>query len=263
MLGKKNLEEGISHSALISHFPWMGDEWIAPASSFLNGFTGLLCAFFSNNTTISDNYYGGCFRWTSGCGGTGKLSHASLVSAFSQFSTMDSAQPLSHCVFPQQLFWNQTLYDYMYKKKILLCVWLTSLLKIMWFNSQFAKKNPLYLSSWIISILILIPPQHWLLHPPPRPSVSLSVSGSDVTPNYSDSSPSNITMSLWCSCRGTGNQEPECDAFHRDFTHNTCLSESSVCLIPQYLWWPNLVTKPWRWKERRQSVQGVTMSVLS
>ncbi|XP_027137555.1 GDNF family receptor alpha-2-like [Larimichthys crocea] len=47
--------------------------------------------------------------------------------------------------------------------------------------------------------------------------------GSDVTPNYSDSSPSNITISLWCTCRGTGNQEPECDAFHRDFTHNTCL----------------------------------------
>ncbi|KAI3362510.1 hypothetical protein L3Q82_012794 [Scortum barcoo] len=47
--------------------------------------------------------------------------------------------------------------------------------------------------------------------------------GSDVTPNYSDSSPSNITISLWCTCRGTGHQEPECDAFHRDFTHNTCL----------------------------------------
>ncbi|XP_042365652.1 GDNF family receptor alpha-2-like [Plectropomus leopardus] len=48
--------------------------------------------------------------------------------------------------------------------------------------------------------------------------------GSDVTPNYSDSSPSNITMSLWCTCRGTGSQERECDAFHRDFTHNSCLS---------------------------------------
>ncbi|XP_035524269.1 GDNF family receptor alpha-2-like [Morone saxatilis] len=50
--------------------------------------------------------------------------------------------------------------------------------------------------------------------------------GSDVTPNYSDSSPSNITISLWCTCRGTGNQEPECDAFHRDFTHNTCLKNA-------------------------------------
>uniref|UniRef100_A0A8C6WM78 GDNF/GAS1 domain-containing protein n=1 Tax=Neogobius melanostomus TaxID=47308 RepID=A0A8C6WM78_9GOBI len=51
--------------------------------------------------------------------------------------------------------------------------------------------------------------------------------GSDVTPNYSDNSPSNISISLWCSCRGTGNQERVCEAFHRDFTHNTCLSEST------------------------------------
>uniref|UniRef100_A0AAQ6A4F2 GDNF family receptor alpha-2 n=1 Tax=Amphiprion ocellaris TaxID=80972 RepID=A0AAQ6A4F2_AMPOC len=50
--------------------------------------------------------------------------------------------------------------------------------------------------------------------------------GSDVTPNYSDSSPSNISISLWCSCRGTGAQEAECDAFHRDFTHNTCLKNA-------------------------------------
>ncbi|XP_029940085.1 GDNF family receptor alpha-2 [Salarias fasciatus] len=47
--------------------------------------------------------------------------------------------------------------------------------------------------------------------------------GSDVTPNYSDNSPSNITLSLWCSCRGGGPQEEECEAFHRDFTHNSCL----------------------------------------
>uniref|UniRef100_A0A3Q3B0R8 GDNF family receptor alpha 2b n=1 Tax=Kryptolebias marmoratus TaxID=37003 RepID=A0A3Q3B0R8_KRYMA len=54
--------------------------------------------------------------------------------------------------------------------------------------------------------------------------------GSDVTPNYSDNSPTNITISLWCTCRGAGHQE-ECDAFHRDFTHNTCLSKS--CIAPQ------------------------------
>uniref|UniRef100_A0A8C6KWD0 GDNF family receptor alpha 2b n=1 Tax=Nothobranchius furzeri TaxID=105023 RepID=A0A8C6KWD0_NOTFU len=48
--------------------------------------------------------------------------------------------------------------------------------------------------------------------------------GSDVTPNYSDNSPTNITISLWCSCRSSGHQEQECDAFHRDFTHNTCLT---------------------------------------
>ncbi|CAL8279852.1 unnamed protein product [Gadus morhua 'NCC'] len=47
--------------------------------------------------------------------------------------------------------------------------------------------------------------------------------GSDVTPNYSDNSPTNITISLWCTCRGTGNHERDCDAFHRDFTHNSCL----------------------------------------
>uniref|UniRef100_A0A4W5MDC1 GDNF family receptor alpha-2 n=1 Tax=Hucho hucho TaxID=62062 RepID=A0A4W5MDC1_9TELE len=50
--------------------------------------------------------------------------------------------------------------------------------------------------------------------------------GSDVTPNYMDSSPSNSTISPWCSCRGTSNQEQECDAFLRDFTHNTCLKNS-------------------------------------
>ncbi|XP_068430134.1 GDNF family receptor alpha-2 [Clinocottus analis] len=47
--------------------------------------------------------------------------------------------------------------------------------------------------------------------------------GSDVTPNYSDNSPSNITLSLWCTCRGSANQERPCDAFQRDFTHNSCL----------------------------------------
>lgn len=75
-------------------------------------------------------------------------------------------------------------------------------------------------------------------------ALSRSLSGSDVTPNYSDSSPSNITISLWCTCRGTGNQEPECDAFHRDFTHNTCLSESSDRVFLPLLWRPNLDTKP-------------------
>lgn len=49
-----------------------------------------------------------------------------------------------------------------------------------------------------------------------------------MTPNYSDNSPRNISISLWCSCRGGGQQEAQCEAFHRDFTHNTCLSESST-----------------------------------
>ncbi|MED6261571.1 hypothetical protein ATANTOWER_006946 [Ataeniobius toweri] len=52
--------------------------------------------------------------------------------------------------------------------------------------------------------------------------------GSDVTPNYNDNSPTNITISLWCTCRGTGHQEQDCDAFHRDFTHNTCLSQVTL-----------------------------------
>uniref|UniRef100_A0A8C5D1E4 GDNF family receptor alpha 2b n=1 Tax=Gadus morhua TaxID=8049 RepID=A0A8C5D1E4_GADMO len=55
--------------------------------------------------------------------------------------------------------------------------------------------------------------------------------GSDVTPNYSDNSPTNITISLWCTCRGTGNHERDCDAFHRDFTHNSCLSESRLLRV--------------------------------
>lgn len=93
-------------------------------------------------------------------------------------------------------------------------------------NSQKKKKkNRLYLSPWIISALILLPPWHSALP-------LLLLSGSDVTPNYSDSSPSNITISLWCTCRGTGGQEPECDAFHRDFTHNTCLSECPRPALP-------------------------------
>ncbi|MED6288441.1 hypothetical protein CHARACLAT_026546 [Characodon lateralis] len=61
--------------------------------------------------------------------------------------------------------------------------------------------------------------------------------GSDVTPNYNDNSPTNITISLWCTCRGTGHQEQDCDAFHRDFTHNTCLSKSAAVCQGQY--YPN------------------------
>uniref|UniRef100_A0A3Q2DKJ3 GDNF family receptor alpha 2 n=1 Tax=Cyprinodon variegatus TaxID=28743 RepID=A0A3Q2DKJ3_CYPVA len=56
--------------------------------------------------------------------------------------------------------------------------------------------------------------------------------GSDVTPNYSDNSPTNITISLWCTCRGTGHQEPDCEAFHRDFTHNTCLMTTAQPTSP-------------------------------
>uniref|UniRef100_A0A3B3IBZ9 GDNF family receptor alpha 2 n=1 Tax=Oryzias latipes TaxID=8090 RepID=A0A3B3IBZ9_ORYLA len=57
-----------------------------------------------------------------------------------------------------------------------------------------------------------------------------------VTPNYSDNSPSNISISLWCSCRGGGQQEAQCEAFHRDFTHNTCLSEFGTCTPATCTW---------------------------
>ncbi|CAL8248729.1 unnamed protein product [Merluccius merluccius] len=47
--------------------------------------------------------------------------------------------------------------------------------------------------------------------------------GTDMTPNYVDSSYSNWTVSPWCSCKGSGNQEEECVNFLQDFTENTCL----------------------------------------
>ncbi|TNN42223.1 GDNF family receptor alpha-2 [Liparis tanakae] len=48
-----------------------------------------------------------------------------------------------------------------------------------------------------------------------------------MTPNYVDNSFSNWTISPWCTCRGSGNQEEECLNFLRYFTDNTCLSEQS------------------------------------
>ncbi|XP_048854445.1 GDNF family receptor alpha-2-like isoform X1 [Brienomyrus brachyistius] len=50
--------------------------------------------------------------------------------------------------------------------------------------------------------------------------------GSDMTPNYVDASYTNITISPWCTCRGSGNQEEECEKFLRDFKENTCLRNS-------------------------------------
>lgn len=46
-----------------------------------------------------------------------------------------------------------------------------------------------------------------------------------MTPNYVDNSFSNWTISPWCTCKGSGNQEEECVNFLRYFTENTCLSE--------------------------------------
>ncbi|NWY07353.1 GFRA2 protein, partial [Nothoprocta ornata] len=47
--------------------------------------------------------------------------------------------------------------------------------------------------------------------------------GFDVTPNYVDASPGGTVVSPWCSCKGSGNREEECETFLRDFTANPCL----------------------------------------
>uniref|UniRef100_A0A3Q3IZR5 GDNF/GAS1 domain-containing protein n=1 Tax=Monopterus albus TaxID=43700 RepID=A0A3Q3IZR5_MONAL len=47
--------------------------------------------------------------------------------------------------------------------------------------------------------------------------------GTDMTPNYVDSSFVNWTISPWCTCKGSGNQEEECMNFLQYFTNNTCL----------------------------------------
>ncbi|NWT11568.1 GFRA2 protein, partial [Vireo altiloquus] len=47
--------------------------------------------------------------------------------------------------------------------------------------------------------------------------------GFDITPNYVDASTASITVSPWCSCKGSGNMEEECEKFLRDFTENPCL----------------------------------------
>lgn len=54
-----------------------------------------------------------------------------------------------------------------------------------------------------------------------------------MTPNYVDSSPTGIVVSPWCSCRGSGNMEEECEKFLRDFTENPCLRKSCGLLLPQ------------------------------
>ncbi|KAG5280569.1 hypothetical protein AALO_G00061610 [Alosa alosa] len=47
--------------------------------------------------------------------------------------------------------------------------------------------------------------------------------GTDMTPNYMDSTPINFTISPGCTCRGSGNHEEECERFLQDFRENTCL----------------------------------------
>uniref|UniRef100_H3CEC3 GDNF/GAS1 domain-containing protein n=1 Tax=Tetraodon nigroviridis TaxID=99883 RepID=H3CEC3_TETNG len=50
--------------------------------------------------------------------------------------------------------------------------------------------------------------------------------GTDMTPNYVDNSFSNWTISPWCTCEGSGNQEEACYNFLRFFTDNTCLNNA-------------------------------------
>ncbi|MCJ8735443.1 hypothetical protein PDJAM_G00247290 [Pangasius djambal] len=47
--------------------------------------------------------------------------------------------------------------------------------------------------------------------------------GTDMTPNYEDANHTDFSISPWCSCKNSGNQEEECERFLRDFRENTCL----------------------------------------
>ncbi|KAK3539533.1 hypothetical protein QTP70_009931 [Hemibagrus guttatus] len=47
--------------------------------------------------------------------------------------------------------------------------------------------------------------------------------GTDMTPNYEDANHTDFSISPWCSCRNSGNQEEECEKFLQDFRENTCL----------------------------------------
>uniref|UniRef100_A0A3B3U8M2 GDNF family receptor alpha 2 n=1 Tax=Poecilia latipinna TaxID=48699 RepID=A0A3B3U8M2_9TELE len=58
--------------------------------------------------------------------------------------------------------------------------------------------------------------------------------GTEMTPNYVDNSFTNWTISPWCNCIGSGNQEEECMNFLRYFTDNTCLTRPC---------WKNVVIK--------------------
>uniref|UniRef100_A0A672JGV5 GDNF family receptor alpha 2 n=1 Tax=Salarias fasciatus TaxID=181472 RepID=A0A672JGV5_SALFA len=55
--------------------------------------------------------------------------------------------------------------------------------------------------------------------------------GTEMTPNYVDNSFSNWTISPWCTCKGSGNQEAECLSFLGYFNNNPCLSESAQTLM--------------------------------
>ncbi|KAL0979646.1 hypothetical protein UPYG_G00187720 [Umbra pygmaea] len=47
--------------------------------------------------------------------------------------------------------------------------------------------------------------------------------GTDMTPNYLDGNDTNWIVAPWCTCKGSGNQQEQCESFMRDFTENSCL----------------------------------------
>nr|XP_005995296.1 PREDICTED: GDNF family receptor alpha-2 [Latimeria chalumnae] len=50
--------------------------------------------------------------------------------------------------------------------------------------------------------------------------------GFDITPNYIDANISSITISPWCTCKGSGNGEEDCERFLKDFRENRCLKNA-------------------------------------
>lgn len=49
-----------------------------------------------------------------------------------------------------------------------------------------------------------------------------------MTPNYEDANHTDFSISPWCSCKNSGNQEEECEKFLRDFRENTCLRKNHI-----------------------------------
>ncbi|XP_076859478.1 GDNF family receptor alpha-2a [Brachyhypopomus gauderio] len=47
--------------------------------------------------------------------------------------------------------------------------------------------------------------------------------GTDMTPNYENAQHDDLSISPWCNCDNSGNQEEECDRFLLSFRNNSCL----------------------------------------
>ncbi|XP_075457542.1 GDNF family receptor alpha-2 isoform X2 [Ascaphus truei] len=50
--------------------------------------------------------------------------------------------------------------------------------------------------------------------------------GFDVALNFLDSDPHSLSVGPWCSCKGSGDLETECETYLREFTHNRCLKNA-------------------------------------